>query len=69
LVEKPIVLPDAPLDEPGIAPREGVVRSLGMHATQLEDGRWAVRAAWLDGPVIEDTWPEAYWSAVKARPR
>lgn len=67
LFEKPQKLPDAPLDEPGIAPRAGVVKSLGMTVGRTEDGRWTIRAAWLDGPVIENTWPEAYWAAVRAK--
>jgi hypothetical protein len=49
------------------APRPGVVKSLGMSVERLEDGRWAIRAAWLDGPAIGNTWPEAYWAAVRAK--
>jgi hypothetical protein len=67
MFEKPEVLPDVPEDEPCTAPREGVVRSLGMAVTRLQDGRWAIRAAWLDGPVIGATWPETYWAAVRAK--
>lgn len=62
--EKPVEIAD---EEPGAAPRAGVVRSLGMKVAKLTDGRWSIRAAWLDGPVIEATWPEAYWAAVKAK--
>lgn len=44
-----------------------VVRSLGMQVKRTGDGRWAVRAAWLDGPVIADSWADAYWLAVRAK--
>ncbi len=63
--EVPIELPD---EEPCQTPRAGVVRSLGMTVKLLEDGRWCIRASWLDGPVIGPTWPDAYWAAMKLRP-
>lgn len=62
--ETPIEMPD---EEPGLAPRAGVVKSLGMAVTRIEGGGWAIRASWLDGPVFGDTWPDAYWAAVRAR--
>jgi hypothetical protein len=62
--ERPIEVPD---ELPGIVPREAAVRSLQMQVERLEDGRWTVRAPWLDGPVIAATWPDAYWLAVGAR--
>lgn len=64
LYEEPIELPD---ENPGQLPRAGVVRGLGMAVTRLPDGRWAIRASWLDGPVIGDTWPEAYYAAVAVK--
>lgn len=64
LKEVPIELPD---ENPGIAPRAGVVKSLGMAVTRTTDGRWVIRAPWLDGPVIGNTWPEAYDAAVRAK--
>lgn len=47
-------------------PTPGVVKSLGMIVNRLPDGRWCIRAKWLDGPVIRATWPEAYWASVRA---
>ncbi len=63
--DMPNDLPDD--EEPGTVPRTGVVKSLGMLVTKTEDGRWAIRARWLDGPVFGDTWPEAYWKAIGAK--
>lgn len=49
------------------APTNGVVLSLQMNVSQLPDGRYAIRAWWLDGPVIGETWPEAYEEAKRRR--
>lgn len=53
--------------DPTQAPTPAVVRSLQMKVKRLDDGRWTVRAPWLDGPVIKATWPEAYWEAVRLK--
>lgn len=44
-----------------------VVRSLDMVVYRLPDGRWAVLAEWLTDPVVAQTWPEAYWLAIRER--
>lgn len=36
-----------------------------MKVRKLDDGRWQIDAPWLRNPVIEATWEEAYWRAVR----
>lgn len=54
--------------EPGTVPTTRLLRSLNMQATRRGDGKWSIRAPWLVDAVVADTWEDAYWLAVKARP-
>ncbi len=53
--------------DPKMVPTDKVVRSLSLKVRRLPDGRWSLKAPWLEDEVVGDTWPEAYWRALKAK--
>lgn len=44
-----------------------MIYSLAMHVEVLSDGRVSVEADWLDEPVVEATFADAYWEAMRLR--